>query len=137
MFSGTPNRTKFFSTGRHRSLSLEESAEDEVSPYGIGIEKDGNKPGRRRLNTYISSNNGLPMQRSLEESVDEDGAFAESESCSSTIVNAAQAQGLIAKSELAFFDFLRHHPSYELMPHSSKLVVFDTRLSGRKAFFAM
>lgn len=45
------------------------------------------------------------------------------------------------ESEMAninsFGDFMRLHDCYDLIPNSSKIVIFDTRLPVKKAFFAL
>ena len=121
-------------SARTRSLSLNEDKDEEL-PQDVFLAANLLKPNpRRRLNTYIA---GMPGQLSLEEASDEDesdNAFSESFSGSLTV---GKRVSLIAKTELSFLNFLQRHPSYELMPSSSKLVVFDTRLCGRKAFLAM
>jgi hypothetical protein len=40
-------------------------------------------------------------------------------------------------SHTSFVDFLRQHTCYELLPISSKIVVFDTSLLVKKAFYAL
>ena len=37
----------------------------------------------------------------------------------------------------SFGDFMRLHDCYDLIPNSSKIVIFDTRLPVKKAFFAL
>jgi len=37
----------------------------------------------------------------------------------------------------SFGDFMRRHDCYDLIPNSSKIVIFDTRLPVKKAFFAL
>lgn len=38
---------------------------------------------------------------------------------------------------LIFVKFFRFHKSYDLIPTSAKLVVFDTQLQVKKAFYAL
>ena len=37
----------------------------------------------------------------------------------------------------SFGDFMKKHDCYDLIPNSSKIVIFDTRLPVKKAFFAL
>ena len=37
----------------------------------------------------------------------------------------------------SYAQFMREHVCYDLIPKSSKLVVFDTKLSVKKAFYAL
>lgn len=46
-------------------------------------------------------------------------------------------ENLDDNEELIFAKFMRAHKCYDLVPTSSKLVVFDTRLNVKKAFFAL
>jgi len=41
------------------------------------------------------------------------------------------------EDRLQFCEFLRGHTCYDLLPISSKVIVFDTALQVRKAFYAM
>lgn len=37
----------------------------------------------------------------------------------------------------AFANYMKEHDCYSLIPTSSKIVIFDTRLPVKKAFFAL
>ena len=43
----------------------------------------------------------------------------------------------VENEDLVYAEFMRIHKCYDLIPTSSKLVVFDTELLVKKAFFAL
>jgi 5'-AMP-activated protein kinase regulatory gamma subunit len=48
-----------------------------------------------------------------------------------------EVEDLDENEELVFAKFMKAHKCYDLIPTSSKLVVFDTQLNVKKAFFAL
>jgi len=57
--------------------------------------------------------------------------------CGSPPCEAATNSSSGSENIHSFGDFMRRHDCYDLIPNSSKIVIFDTRLPVKKAFFAL
>ncbi|XP_019613823.1 PREDICTED: 5'-AMP-activated protein kinase subunit gamma-1-like isoform X5 [Branchiostoma belcheri] len=103
---------------RTRSLS---------GPGGSAVKQDLNKEAvlRQRSRTMSGQNNGAERPFFLIQSSDP------------LAMKMQQAPPPIEGDDAVYTNFMKSHHIYDIIPTSSKLVVFDTQLLVKKAFFAL
>ncbi|XP_078572386.1 5'-AMP-activated protein kinase subunit gamma-1-like isoform X18 [Branchiostoma floridae x Branchiostoma japonicum] len=103
---------------RTRSLS---------GPGGSAVKQDLNKEAvlRQRSRTMSGQNNGAERPFFLIQSSDP------------LAMKMQQAPPPLEGDDAVYLNFMRSHHIYDIIPTSSKLVVFDTQLLVKKAFFAL
>ena len=52
-------------------------------------------------------------------------------------IRLCSALPLLVSDDEIYTHFMKNHTCYDIMPKSSKLVVFDTQLAVKKAFYAL
>ncbi|XP_066303001.1 5'-AMP-activated protein kinase subunit gamma-1-like isoform X4 [Branchiostoma lanceolatum] len=103
---------------RTRSLS---------GPGGTAVKQDLNKEAvlRQRSRTMSGQNNGAERPIFLIQGSDP------------LAMKMQQAQTPLEADDAVYLNFMKSHHIYDIIPTSSKLVVFDTQLLVKKAFFAL
>ncbi|XP_078703157.1 5'-AMP-activated protein kinase subunit gamma-1-like isoform X23 [Branchiostoma floridae x Branchiostoma belcheri] len=96
-------------------------------PGGSAVKQDLNKEAvlRQRSRTMSGQNNGAERPFFLIQSSDP------------LAMKMQQAPPPIEGDDAVYTNFMKSHHIYDIIPTSSKLVVFDTQLLVKKAFFAL
>ncbi|XP_019731258.1 5'-AMP-activated protein kinase subunit gamma-3b [Hippocampus comes] len=77
------------------------------------------------------------FEMELEEDKGADDLMADAGSCSPTWMDAAAPPAGPERDAFIYMNFMKNHSCYDAIPTSSKLVIFDTALQVKKAFFAL
>ncbi|XP_054847331.1 5'-AMP-activated protein kinase subunit gamma-2 isoform X1 [Eublepharis macularius] len=151
--STSPGGIKFFSRSRKTSgLSSSPSTPTQVTKQPtFPLESYKHEPERLEARLHASSSPpdtgqrfGLPPGQSLPRPP----TPASTPCATSKAPPPAASEGMLEKLELEdeavgesesdiYMRFMRSHKCYDIVPTSSKLVVFDTTLQVKKAFFAL
>ncbi|XP_068405818.1 5'-AMP-activated protein kinase subunit gamma-2 isoform X1 [Eschrichtius robustus] len=153
--STSPGGIRFFSRSR-KSLSSSPSTPTQVAKqHTFPLESYKHEPERLENRIYASSSPPDTGQRfcpsSFQSSARPPSASPTHHSPSKSAALAAAPgpaeAGMLEKFELeeeaedsesgVYMRFMRSHKCYDIVPTSSKLVVFDTTLQVKKAFFAL
>ncbi|XP_057586676.1 5'-AMP-activated protein kinase subunit gamma-2 isoform X3 [Hippopotamus amphibius kiboko] len=153
--STSPGGIRFFSRSR-KSLSSSPSTPTQVAKqHTFPLESYKHEPERLENRIYASSSPSDTGQRfcpsSFQSSARPPSASPTHQSPSRSAALAAAPgpaeAGMLEKFEVeddaedsesgVYMRFMRSHKCYDIVPTSSKLVVFDTTLQVKKAFFAL
>ncbi|XP_044533382.1 5'-AMP-activated protein kinase subunit gamma-2 isoform X2 [Gracilinanus agilis] len=156
--STSPGGIKFFSRSRKTSgLSSSPSTPTQViKQHTFPLESYKNEPERLETRIYASSSPPDTGQRfclpSFQSSAKPPSAspahYSPSWATEGTAAPGTAEAGMLEKLELEeeaieesesdiYMRFMKSHKCYDIVPTSSKLVVFDTTLQVKKAFFAL
>ncbi|XP_049585047.1 5'-AMP-activated protein kinase subunit gamma-3b isoform X5 [Syngnathus scovelli] len=73
----------------------------------------------------------------LDEDTAADVLMANTGSCSPPWTDATTPSAIPERDAFIYMNFMKNHSCYDAIPTSSKLVIFDTELQVKKAFFAL
>ncbi|XP_067326475.1 5'-AMP-activated protein kinase subunit gamma-2 isoform X2 [Anolis sagrei] len=156
--STSPGGIKFFSRSRKTSgLSSSPSTPTQVTKQPtFPLESYKHEPERLETRIYTPSSPpdtgqrlGLPPGQSVAKlPTPVSTPCATSKAAAAAAAAASSSEGMLEKLELEdeavgesesdiYMRFMRSHKCYDIVPTSSKLVVFDTTLQVKKAFFAL
>ncbi|XP_072820305.1 5'-AMP-activated protein kinase subunit gamma-2 isoform X3 [Vicugna pacos] len=153
--STSPGGIRFFSRSR-KSLSSSPSTPTQVAKqHTFPLESYKHEPERLENRIYASSSPPDTGQRFCPSSFQSSARpppaspthLAPSRSAALAAAPGPAEAGMLEKFELeeeaedsesgVYMRFMRSHKCYDIVPTSSKLVVFDTTLQVKKAFFAL
>ncbi|CAH1238578.1 PRKAG2 [Branchiostoma lanceolatum] len=126
---------------------LEQDSEDwKCSCNGEGVSKDWiSSEGRGDVRLYERRKGPRiePLKMPLPDITEEDDVFVSGDldngiqGSDPLAMKMQQAQTPLEADDAVYLNFMKSHHIYDIIPTSSKLVVFDTQLLVKKAFFAL
>ncbi|XP_066303002.1 5'-AMP-activated protein kinase subunit gamma-1-like isoform X5 [Branchiostoma lanceolatum] len=127
--------------------ALEQDSEDwKCSCNGEGVSKDWiSSEGRGDVRLYERRKGPRiePLKMPLPDITEEDDVFVSGDlddgiqGSDPLAMKMQQAQTPLEADDAVYLNFMKSHHIYDIIPTSSKLVVFDTQLLVKKAFFAL
>ncbi|KAM8774215.1 5'-AMP-activated protein kinase subunit gamma-2 isoform 2-T2 [Rhynchonycteris naso] len=154
--STSPGGIRFFSRSRKTSgLSSSPSTPTQVTKqHSFPLESYKQEPERLENRLHASSSPLDPGQRFCQASFQSSARplaaspthYVPSKTAALAAAPGSAEAGMLEKFELeeeedsesgVYMRFMRSHKCYDIVPTSSKLVVFDTTLQVKKAFFAL